>query len=308
MKQFLRRQAQALGLYEDIGIGVARFMGWREGIRINRLADSNFCLSNRQGRKMFIHRKHAIYLIDFVKYFDFYFDGVIPDANNEVHYENPGWHTPRHWGRPLFFTSFAESEEVMSLYLEHGELQAGHVVFDLGAYCGLTALAFAEKVGEHGHVYTFEPDPDNFSALQKNLEKYAPGNITAENAAIWKESGLIRFQAEGTVSSTIESLSPRTNATTSVKAIRLVEYLSSKNIHRLDLIKMDVEGAETDILDSSREVLQKYKPIVIVEGHRVREVMTTGACQAILHEEGYRTYEVAQPGTKSSLIVGKPAR
>jgi FkbM family methyltransferase len=290
-----------------MGIGLARFQGWREGVRINRMPDAHFCLSDRRGRKMFIHRKHAIYLVDFVNYFDFYFDGVIPDPENEVHYENPRWHTPRHWGHPLYFTSFAESEEVMALYLEHGNLKSGDIVFDLGAYCGLTALAFAEKVGPSGHVFAFEPDPANFAALQKNLERYAPANITAENAAIWKEAGQIQFQAEGTVASTIGSLSPRTNATVPVRCIRLADYLASKKIDRLDLIKMDVEGAETEILAASRDVLRHYRSTVIIEAHHVRDVITTTACRAILREEGYETYEVGQPGTKAPLIVGQPA-
>jgi FkbM family methyltransferase len=307
MKQFLRGRAQAWGLYEPLAIGIAKLQGLFRGIRITRTAESHFGLRDRHGRKMFINRRHAVYLLDFVKYFSFYFDGVIPDANNEVHYENPGWHTPCRWGRPLYFTSFAESAEVMDIYLKHSGVKPGDVVFDLGAYCGLTALGFAEQVGKDGHVYTFEPDPENFVALKKNLETSTVTNVTAENAAIWKESGHLQLQAEGTVASMVLSLAPRTHSTIEAISITLADYLSSKNIDKISLIKLDVEGAEVEILASSREVLKKFRPVVIVEVHLVHGAMTTAACRAILEEEGYRIYEVPQPGTTSPLIVGKPA-
>jgi len=308
MKSYFRRLAQAAGLYQAIAIVLAKIQGVFRGIQVTRTGDSVFCLSDRKGRRMFINEKHAIYLTHFVKYFDFNFNGVVPDEKNEVHYEKAGWHTPRQWGRPLYFTSFAESEEVMSLYLNHGEVGAGDIIFDLGAYCGLTALGFAERIGEKGHVYTFEPDPNNFAALKQNLDTYAVANVTAENAAIWKESGHIQLQAEGTVASMVVSLSPRADSSVRVRSITLNDYLLEKKISRLDLIKIDVEGAEVEILASSREVLRKHRPIIIVEVHAVHEVMTTDACKAVLEEEGYQTYEVPQPGTTFPLIVAKPGK
>jgi FkbM family methyltransferase len=305
-KNFLRRHAQALGWYEGIGMSLARLEAWRRSVRISEPTENAFCLTDRRRRKLFLHRRHAIYLVDFVKYFDFFFDGVVPDANNEVHFEAPGWHTPRHWGRPLFFTSFAESEEITGIYLEHAGIQPGGVVADLGAYCGLTSLAFAKKVGATGRVFAFEADPGNFAALRTNLEKYPEAQVTAENVAVWKEAGEVRFQAEGTLGSSIESFSHRTNATVAVRAVRLPDFLAAQKIERLDLIKMDVEGAETDILATCRDLLRRFRPVVIVEAHRPHGVSTADACAAILHEEGYRTYQVLQPGTKSPLVVGKP--
>jgi FkbM family methyltransferase len=306
MKNFLRTLSQRLGLYETLGVWAARLAGWRRHVRITQTADRDFCLQDRDGKKIFLHQRHSIYLLEFVHYFDFYFDGVIPNDRNEVHYEKPAWHTPRRWNQPLYFTSFAESAEVMDLYLEHGRIKPGDVVLDLGAYCGLTALGFAAKVGSKGHVYAFEPDPGNFAALQTNLETYAVTNVTAEPCAIWKESGFIHLQAEGTVSSMVLSLAPRTHSTVQVKAITLSDYLREKDIQRLDLIKIDVEGAEVEILASSRQTLRDYRPRLIIEVHLVHEVMTTAACQALLREIGYQTREIPQPGTASPLLIGEP--
>jgi FkbM family methyltransferase len=195
----------------------------------------------------------------------------------------------------------------MNIKLEHFQKKKRADIFDLGAYCGLTSLAFAEKAGSAGHVYAFEPDPGNFAALKTNVEKYGADLVSPENLAIWKESGEIRFQAEGTVASSIQELSARSDATVAVRAMRLSEFVESRGITRLDLIKMDVEGAEVEILNSSRDVLRRFRPIVILEAHPVRDVSTAIACTALLREEGYRTYEVPQPGTKAPLVVAKPA-
>jgi FkbM family methyltransferase len=306
MKNLLRRLAQSLGIYYALGLAVARWQAKKKGMRLDRAADGVFCLTDPAGRKLFVGPKHAIYLSEFISYFDFYYDGVVPDENQEVHFEKPGWHTPRHWGKPLFFTSFAESEDVMNLYLEHSEIKPGAVIFDLGAYCGLTSLAFADKAGSAGHVYAFEPDPGNFAALKTNVDKYGADLVTPENLAIWKESGEIRFQAEGTVASSLQELSARNDATVAVQSMRLSDYIASRGITRLDLIKMDVEYAEVEILASSREVLRRFRPIVILEAHILRGVSTATACSALLREEGYQTYEVPQPGTKAPLLVGKP--
>jgi FkbM family methyltransferase len=309
LKQTLRRQAQALGIYEGIAVALAKVKGYAAGIRIARTVHGDFCLRHRRsGRKMFLNKKHAVYLPEFIDYFDFYFEGVVPDANNEVHYEEPAIHTPRRWGRPLYFTSFAESEEVMDLYLKHGEVKPDDVIFDLGAYCGLTALGFGAQVGKNGQVYTFEPDPGNFAALERNVKTAEFANITAENAAIWKESGYIELQAEGTAASMVLALAPRTDSTVRVKSFTLEEYVAAKGISRIDCIKLDVEGSEVEILNSSRTVLRKFKPIVMVEAHMVRDVLTAAACKTLLEEEGYQTYEVTQPGTTCPLIIGKAAK
>lgn len=307
MKTFLKRKARILlkkiGLYEKTGLIVARIIAIPLGIVISKTINNDYCLTNKSGEKIFLNKKHVIYLSEFVKHFSFYYSSTKDNKNHEVHFEQPGWHTPPRWGKPLFFTSFVESEETIDLYLSLSDLKPGNAVIDIGAYCGLTSLAFAEKVGSSGYVYAFEPDPENFQALQTNINKYSMGNITVENAAVWKSNGSIAFQSEGTISSTIQILAARENATVTVKTINLSDYVLNKKIKKIDVIKIDVEGAELGILDSSRDILEKMHPRIILETHMVHDVMTTHDCKSLLLELGYIVTEFIQMDTDCPLLV-----
>ena len=65
----------------------------------------------------------------------------------------------------------------------------GMSVLDLGANVGFHTLLFARTVGAGGHVWAFEPDPDNFSTLCTNLELNSYGNVTAVQAAVGTATG-----------------------------------------------------------------------------------------------------------------------
>jgi FkbM family methyltransferase len=306
MKKLIRHLSLALGFYEALGVLVAKAQGFSRGIRISKNAAGDYRVKDRAGRAIVINKRHAIYLADMVLYFDFFFGAVTPDSNNEVHYETPAWQTLLGFDGPVYFTSLAESASTLDLYQELVGLKPGDVVLDVGAYCGLSALGFARRVGDAGRVYAFEPDPENFAALEKNRESFGLKNLSAEKFAVWKESGTLEFQADGTAGASVRTVSGRGNSTVQVNSTTLADFIASQSLTRIDLIKIDAEGSEADILSSSRAILRQFKPGLIVELHPVHDVMTTEACRAVLEEEGYETRIVPQPGTSCPLMAAKP--
>ena len=306
MKSFLRRATQALGLYKTLGRWIARFQGLSKGIRIRHAAGGDFQVKHADGRSIFIGRRHAIYLSDMVSYFDFYHGAVRANERGEVHYEKPAWQALARDGRPFFFTSYAESEGTLDLYSSLAPIRPGDVVLDVGACCGLTSLEFGRLVGEAGHVYAFEADPENFAALEKNREKAAAANVTIEHLAVWKETGELKFQADGTAGAGVAAVSARQDSLVTVNSTTLADYIARRNIDRIDLLKIDVEGSEAEILASSRAVLRQFRPALIVELHHVHDVWTTEACRAILEAEAYQVRVVPQPGTISPLMIALP--
>jgi FkbM family methyltransferase len=305
MKGLLRSVAQKLGAYEALGVGLARLQGLKRGIRIRHNGDANFQVSGPGGRSIFINQRHAIYLSDMVTYFDFYHGAVQPNEKNEVHYEEAAWQTLSD-GRPFYFTSYAESASTLDLYFQLVDIKPGAVVIDVGACCGLTSLEFGRVVGDSGHVYAFEADPGNFAALEKNGTRAAMPNVTIEHLAVWKESGELQFQADGTAGARVSAVSARQDSVVTVRSITLAEYIASRGITRIDLLKIDVEGSEAEILGSSRAVLREFRPALIVELHPVHDVWTTDACRKILEEENYTTRIVPQPGTACPLLAATP--
>jgi FkbM family methyltransferase len=303
MKSLLRRLAQTFGVYEALGLVISKFQGWPKGIRVRRETNADFRVSHSDGRSILISNRHAIYLSDMVAYFDFYHGAVSPNEKNEVHYEKPAWHTLPRGGRPFYFTSYAESESTLDLYSGLAEIKPGDVILDVGACCGLTSLEFGRLVSASGHVYAFEADPHNFAALEKNVTKAEVKNVTIEHLAVWKESGELKFQADGTAGARVASVSARHDAMVTVKSTTLDDYIARRQISHIDLLKIDVEGSEAEILASSLTVLRHFRPTLIVELHPVHDIWTTEACQRILEAENYRTRVVSQPGTACPLMI-----
>jgi FkbM family methyltransferase len=306
VKGIVRSVLQATGLYETAGIAIARAKAASRQLKITRNRAGDFAVRHADGRAIIIGKRHAIYLADMVEYFDFYHGAVRADAQNEVHYEKPAWQTLASDGRAFYFTSYAESESTLDLYSSLAPIKPGAIVLDIGACCGLTTIEFGRLVGDAGHVYAFEADPENFAALQMNLKQSGAANITIENLAVWKETGEIKFQADGTAGASVSDVSPRSGSLVTVKSITLADYLARRNLTRLDVLKIDVEGSEEEILASSRDVLAKFRPNVIVELHPVRDVWTTDACRKILEAEGYQTKVGSQPGTHCPLMAATP--
>jgi FkbM family methyltransferase len=308
MKKLIRQLALALGIYEALGVLAARVQGAFRGIRISGGGGQPYRVKDRAGRVIVIDQRHAIYLLDMVLYFDFFFGAVQPNAKDEVHYEAPGWQTLPGIDRPVYFTSFAESTSTLDLYQKLVAIKPGDIVLDIGAYCGLSSINFAQRVGASGFVYAFEPDRENFAALERNRASFGLANLTAEQAAVWKETGTVQFQADGTAGSSVANVSGRSNSKIEVKSVTLADFAAAHALTRIDLLKIDAEGSEAEILASSRAVLRQFRPSLIVELHPVHDVMTTAACRTVLEEEGYETRVVAQPGTSCPLMVALPGR
>jgi len=118
----------------------------------------------------------------------------------------------------------------------------GMTVLDIGANVGLHTLLFARAVGAAGHVWAFEPDPDNFATLARNLELNPYRNVTAVPAAVGTATGeasLYRspFHCDHRVYRTRED-----QPGVPVEMVSIDEYLPPGQ--RVDLVKMDIQGAE----------------------------------------------------------------
>jgi FkbM family methyltransferase len=130
-------------------------------------------------------------------------------------------------------------------------------VIDCGANIGLSVL-YMKTQHPSAKVIAFEPDPVNFSFLQKNINAYQLRNVELRNEAVWKESSILEFVSDGTLGSKLNA-TPGEQATVKVKAARLRDLLSEK----VDFLKMDIEGAEYDVLKDCGDTLQNVHYLFI---------------------------------------------
>lgn len=137
----------------------------------------------------------------------------------------------------------------------------GMSVLDIGANVGFHTLLFARAVGAGGRVWAFEPDPENFTMLLRNLELNPYRNVTAVPSAVGAATGkasLYRssFHCDHRVYRTREG-----QPSVPVDMVSVDEFLSPGQ--RVDLVKMDIQGAEGMALRGMRRTLASNPGLVM---------------------------------------------
>ena len=143
---------------------------------------------------------------------------------------------------------------------------SSRIVFDIGSYTGIYAL-IAAKSNNKLNVFAFEPNPDLFSALQKNLKLNRIRNSKLEQIALDKEPGSAYLYLNHEVYTSIGSLIQTSSADKKilVQKTTLDHYCKTNTIDYIDLMKIDVEGFETNILQGGLSVIEKSHPIILME-------------------------------------------
>ena len=138
-------------------------------------------------------------------------------------------------------------------------IKEGNVVLDIGAHIGYYALLFAKLVGGKGKVFAFEPHPDNFALLKKNVETNNYKNVVLVNRAVSNKNKKIKlYSADSTGDYKTHSL--KNSFFIEVESIRLDDYF--KNYQgKINFIKIDVEGAEKEVAEGMSFLLQQNKRI-----------------------------------------------
>ncbi len=164
-------------------------------------------------------------------------------------------------------------------------LRPGRYVLDIGAFIGSHTVYFAQRVGPRGRVYAFEPQRHAFQMLCGNVALNALTNVTCLPCVVSREAGWRRLgeappTAAGNFSGT-QALMVPTGEPTRVLRIDDLELL------RCDVMKIDVEGMETDVLAGAAATIERFKPIIYCENNRAeRSAQMLGA----LTRQGYKIW------------------
>lgn len=141
-------------------------------------------------------------------------------------------------------------------------VEPGDVVLDAGGCWGDTALYFASLVGPKGKVYTFEFDPESLEILRANLalNPHLASRIEVVERALWDRSGeTLEFVQAGRMTALVEPGAEQPS-TRRVATITIDEFAEQEGLERLDFVKMDVEGAELNLLRGARRSIERFAP------------------------------------------------
>ena len=149
------------------------------------------------------------------------------------------------------------------------------IALDCGANIGVHTIEWAKHMYGWGNILSFEPQEKIYYALAGNITLNNCFNVKAYNFALgdydgtidipelnyFKSSSFGSFELEKNAGNEFIGQTVDYNKTLKIQIITL----DSLNLKRVDLLKIDVEGMEEKVLRGSTELIQKHKPIVIVE-------------------------------------------
>jgi FkbM family methyltransferase len=204
-------------------------------------------------------------------------------------------------------------------------LRRGMTVVDVGANDGLYTLFAAGRVGRRGRVLAFEPSSRERRVLERNIAVNRLRNIVVVPSALANEPGQATLQIAPSLHGGHNTLGGFAHkgvdavATEQVEVETLDAVIARLAIAKVDAIKIDVEGAELKVLQGARDVLQRLRPVLLIEANddalRKQEASTTGLI-ALLRSLGYAIFVFSEstgleePWTEGSSlsanIVAKP--
>ena len=147
-------------------------------------------------------------------------------------------------------------------------LRPGDVFIDVGAHVGYFTLLASRRVGTTGRVLSIEPNPSTLDQLQQNIERSRLPNVQVEHTACGESREVVRLYLHTATNSSMASLSTA-NATgggaVDVPCTTLDQLCRERGLARVNVVKIDVEGAELSVLRGMKEIMRDSRPIIVIE-------------------------------------------
>lgn len=201
-------------------------------------------------------------------------------------------------GRSMYFYGQFEAEDSAFLW---DNIRESDICVDIGANVGFYTLGLAKRACR-GAVHSFEPVPVNYHVLALNVLSNNLPNVVVNHCAVGDTDGEVEFcvAQDGAFSSLVDTGRKAIVATLKTRIIKLDSYCSEHNLPRVDILKVDVEGAEPLVLrgasglltDRERRprliMLELFDPMLRLFGSTRREI------EALMRTYGYDAFAVVK--------------
>jgi FkbM family methyltransferase len=168
-------------------------------------------------------------------------------------------------GRQLFFKGAFEQTEIAFVRRLLAKFSELPVLFDVGANIGVHTLSWASSCR---HLFAFEPSPATRNILARNVaSNRLADRVSVVPKAISNREGTATFHVckDNALSSLKDTRRNGVAETVSVEVTTLDTFAREQKIERVDFIKIDVEGFETEVLEGAKTILSTMKPDLFVE-------------------------------------------
>ncbi|MEO8721296.1 MAG: FkbM family methyltransferase [Ginsengibacter sp.] len=158
------------------------------------------------------------------------------------------------------------------------------VILDCGGYIGLSALFFKLNYPQ-SKIIVFEPDSKNFQLAKENLASWKFDDVELLEKAVWTNNDHIEFYESNSMASSVLP-SEAGGRLVKVPAIRLKDFLQQ----RVDFLKIDIEGAEYEVMQDIKSDLQNVEKMFVEYHGYYHEMHKLNTILNILTEQNFKWY------------------
>lgn len=196
-------------------------------------------------------------------------------------------------------TSDVAAFEQVFIDLEY-DLQLGDLcpklIIDGGANVGCASIFFASRFPQ-ASIWAFEPERSNYNILERNCKRF--DNITAMNAAIWSSDTQVEIQNPDDEKWAFRVREASANGQSRVQALSIPSILKMTGADRVDILKLDIEGAERDLFEGNVTQWIDRVGVIIVELH---DWLRPGCSDALSRATGTPDWKRSRMGENTVLI------
>jgi FkbM family methyltransferase len=185
------------------------------------------------------------------------------------------WDTPRgRWWIPQgddFVLPFNLAEQQRQIYGTGEQLvKSGDVVLDCGANIGVFTRVALDRGART--VVAIEPAPENLESLRRNFkEEIAAGRVIVYPKGVWDKEDMLTLRRDpsNTAADSFVILKDKNTADIQVPLTTIDKLVAELKLERVDYIKMDIEGAETNALTGGQATIAKYHPRLSLASYHI---------------------------------------
>lgn len=210
---------------------------------------------------------------------------LIDEASKAPRYQ---MHSFQYRGMKFKVTDFISVAWQLKEFFDDGRLEfrtnsANPVILDCGANVGVSVIYF-KRLYPQARIIAFEPDPKVYGCLNENLKNNNISGVELVNKAVWNSNDGVSFGSEGADGGSVYFEGNKI----ALPSVRLKEILAVEN--KIDLLKMDIEGAEVDVLKDCGSELKKVKYLFVEYHSWLSSEQRLDELLSLLRENGFRYY------------------
>ena len=248
---------------------------------------SNMKLSKIKNLPKRVFKKIRSYFIsnsslEYLKTISRYQEGLVRIKNHDIKYADSA-----------SFLFIYEEVFVKEIYNFVSSNKTPYII-DAGANIGLATIYFKTLYPE-AEIVSFEPDPYIFNILKYNLDSTGISNVTIHQKALWNKAESLQFYSDGADGGRLDKILEDVKVF-NVEAISLRNFLNRE----VDLLKIDIEGAELIVLEDCKDLLGNVARIFVEYHSFTNDKQTLDQILILLKGSGFR-YFIQQVGVDSQM-------